>query len=155
MYATVGAAALAPLPVAAAVGVAEAVAADRRVRGSLGEHHQPALVRGGLVAAIRTTLAALLRAWLPLTLMALLVRRPRRRVPVLLVAAAAADVAESPALVGRVRGVVLRLVDHAAFGVGVWRGLVRIGRTGLDAVRPAVSRPGVRAEPAAGDTVSA
>lgn len=155
VYATVAAGVLAPFPVAAAVGAVEAVAADRRVAGSLDEHHDRQLVLGGLATATQTTVIALLRAWLPVTaIVAASGRRPRRRMVALLVGVVAAEVASTPRPLGWLRTVALRLVDHTAYGVGVWSGLNRVGRTGLSAIMPAVSRPGVRSDPPPGDTVS-
>jgi hypothetical protein len=62
-------------------------------------------------------------------------------------------VAEAPAAVGRMRTLALRLLDHGAYGLGVWEGLVRIGRPGLPAILPRLTRPGVRADAVTADTV--
>ena len=155
VYGSLAAALLAPLPAAGAVAASEMVAAQRRVQASLGAHHDPALVRGGLVAAVRSCVAALLRAGLPLTALLLLgTRRSRRRTLAILTAGAVAEVAESPRALGWVRAVALRLLDHSAYGWGVWTGLRSTGLTGLDAVRPVLSHRGVRAESTATDTVA-
>ncbi|MEM9463840.1 MAG: mycofactocin biosynthesis glycosyltransferase MftF [Actinomycetota bacterium] len=155
VYATLAAGVVAPTPVAVAIGATELVAARRRVRASLGEHHDPVLVHRGLVSAVRTSAIALLRALLPAVAVALLAgRRSRRRMTTVMVAAVAAEVAESPRRLGWVRTTGLRIVDHAAYGSGVWAGLLRAGSSGLAAIRPVVSRPGVRTDPAATDTVA-
>ena len=154
VYATIGAAVLAPAPVPAAVGAAEIVAAQRRVRASLGEHHDPGLVAGGLARALQSSVLAIVRAGLPFAvLLALSGRRRRRRLVALVVAAAAAEVAEAPASLGRARTLALRLLDHGAYGLGVWEGLVRNGRPGLPAILPRLTRPGVRADAVTADTV--
>lgn len=156
VYAAIASAAVAPVPVAVGVAAAEGVAAHRRVAASLGAHHDPALVRGGLLAAARSTVLAFLRAWLPVTAaVAFTGRRPRRRLAALLTAAVVAEVAQSPRHLGWIRTAAVRAVDHSAYGVGVWTGILRVGRRGLAAISPVLSRPGVRAEPTATDTVDA
>jgi mycofactocin system glycosyltransferase len=155
VYATVAAGVVAPLPVAVTIGAAETIAAQRRVSASLGDHHDPVLVRSGLTSAARTTVTALLRAWLPVTAVAVLLsHRSRRRLAALLAAATVAEVAASPRRVGWVRATALRLVDHAAYGWGVWSGVIRVGWSGSSAVRPVVSRRGVRADRGVADTVA-
>ena len=154
VYAAVAASVVTPIPVAVAVAAVEAAAADRRVAASLGEHHDRQLVRGGLGSAARSTITALVRAWLPITAaVAASGRRPRRRLAALIVGVVAIEVRSSPRSLGWFRTVLLRLVDHVAYGVGVWSGIVRVGRAGLGAVRPTVSRRGVRTDRATGDTV--
>lgn len=147
VYVATASALVAPAPVAVGLGAVELIAADHRVKASLGEHHDPTLVRAGLVAAARTTALACVRAWLPFTGAAVLAgRRLRRGIVGLVIGAVVAEAAASPRHLGWIRTVGLRVLDHGAYGIGVWQGLRRVGRRGMGAIRPAVSRRGVRAD---------
>ena len=100
------------------------------------------LAGGGTVAAARPLGSALSRTWWPLAIPAA-VAVPRLRLPVaaLILAPPLLDWADRRPPLGPVRYVAARLLDDAAYSLGVWQGCVR-RRT----VRPLlpVFRPGSR-----------
>ena len=83
------------------------------------------VVERGLLHACRSAVEASIRAWLPLTVVAVVgSRRIGRRLPVLVSAAVAVDWSARRRRLDPVRWAMIRLVDHGAYGVGVWRGIV-------------------------------
>ncbi|NDH88975.1 MAG: hypothetical protein EBY61_10275 [Actinobacteria bacterium] len=66
--------------------------------------------------------------------------------------AAAVEVLQRRPAVDPFRATTARLVDHLAYGVGVWQGIVR--ERSLTAVRPAHSEKGVRSTDASASTVT-
>ena len=153
LYGTLAAAVVAPGVFVAGAAAATVTAAQIRVRRALGEHHQPAAVNGAMAQAFGSTVAAIPRAWAPLALVAAAAgRRPRRRLAAMVVTAAAVEVLQRRPAVGPFRATTARLVDHLAYGVGVWQGVVR--ERSLTAVRPARSENGVRSTDASASTVT-
>ncbi|NDH96868.1 MAG: hypothetical protein EBZ17_05330 [Actinobacteria bacterium] len=137
----------------AGAAAATVTAAQIRVRRALGEHHQPAAVNGAMAQAFGSTVAAIPRAWAPLALVAAAAgRRPRRRLAAMAMTAAAVEVLQRRPAVDPFRATTARLVDHLAYGVGVWQGIVR--ERSLTAVRPAHSEKGVRSTDASASTVT-
>ena len=153
LYGTIAAAVVAPVAFVAGAAAATVTAAQIRVRRALGEHHQPAAVNGAMAQAFGSTVAAIPRAWAPMALVAAAAgRRPRRRLAAMVVTAAAVEVLQRRPAVGPFRATTARLVDHLAYGVGVWQGVVR--ERSLTAVRPARSENGVRSTDASASTVT-
>ncbi len=153
LYGTIAAAVVAPGALVAGAAAATVTAAQIRVRRALGEHHQPAAVNGAMAQAFGSTVAAIPRAWAPLALVAAAAgRRPRRRLAAMVVTAAAVEVLQRRPAVGPFRATMARLVDHLAYGVGVWQGVVR--ERSLTAVRPARSENGVRSTDASASIVT-
>jgi hypothetical protein len=70
----------------------------------------------------------------------------------MVVTAAAVEVLQRRPAVDPFRATTARLVDHLAYGVGVWQGVVR--ERSLTAVRPARSENGVRSTDASASTVT-
>ena len=152
LYGTIAAAVVAPGALVAGAAAATVTAAQIRVRRALGEHHQPAAVNGAMAQAFGSTVAAIPRAWAPLALVAAAGRRPRRRLAAMVMTAAAVEVLQRRPAVDPFRATTARLVDHLAYGVGVWQGVVH--ERSLTAVRPARSENGVRSTDASGSTVT-
>lgn len=153
VYGTIAAALVAPAPFVVGVAAGTIGAAQVRVRQALGEHHQPQAVTGAIAHAFGSTIAAIPRAWAPFALAAAITgRRPRRRLAAMVAAVAAVEVAQRRPAVDPVRATALRIVDHLAYGVGVWQGVVR--ERSLTAVRPARSEDGVRTADASASTVA-
>ena len=140
LYGTIAAAVVAPGALVAGAAAATVTAAQIRVRRALGEHHQPAAVNGAMAQAFGSTVAAIPRAWAPLALVAAAGRRPRRRLAAMVMTAAAVEVLQRRPAVDPFRATTARLVDHLAYGVGVWQGVVH--ERSLTAVRPARSEKG-------------
>ena len=108
------------------VAAATGAEVHRRVVAAFGSDTPLRLTRGAVEHAAGSTVAALLRAWWPFTLLAAaLSRRFRRRAVIGVVAVAAGEYARSGRRVAPVRGIAVRLADHLAYGVGVWKGVVR------------------------------
>lgn len=84
------------------------------------------LAGGGTLMAGELLGRTLLRAWLPLAL-PVAVAVPRLRLPLAAAAAAPAVLAyrRSGSELGAVPWVTLKLLDDAAYGLGVWRGCLR------------------------------
>ncbi len=153
LYGTIAAAVVAPRALVAGAAAATVTAAQIRVRRALGEHHQPAAVNGAMAQAFGSTVAAIPRAWAPLALVAAAAgRRPRRRLAAMVMTAAAVEVLQRRPAVDPFRATTARLVDHLAYGVGVWQGIVH--ERSLTAVRPARSENGVRSTDASASTVT-
>ena len=153
LYGTIAAAVVAPGALVAGAAAATVTAAQIRVRRALGEHHQPAAVNGAMAQAFGSTVAAIPRAWAPLALVAAAAgRRPRRRLAAMVMTAAAVEVLQRRPAVDPFRATMARLVDHLAYGVGVWQGVVH--ERSLTAVRPARSENGVRSTDASASTVT-
>ena len=152
LYGTIAAAVVAPGALVAGAAAATVTAAQIRVRRALGEHHQPAAVNGAMAQAFGSTVAAIPRAWAPLALVAAAGRRPRRRLAAMVMTAAAVEVLQRRPAVDPFRATTARLVDHLAYGVGVWQGVVH--ERSLTAVRPARSENGVRSTDASASTVT-
>jgi len=132
-----GVALVAPAPVIPLAAAATAVDVHRRVVAAWGSEAPVVITRGALEHATSSTVTALLRAWWPLTfLLAAVSRRARLRLVAALVAVVGGEYARSARRVGPVRGVALRLVDHFAYGVGVWRGV--IAERSATALRPVI-----------------
>ncbi|MAJ88754.1 MAG: hypothetical protein CL416_04010 [Acidimicrobiaceae bacterium] len=153
LYGTIAAAVVAPGALVAGAAAATVTAAQIRVRRALGEHHQPAAVNGAMAQGFGSTVAAIPRAWAPLALVAAAAgRRPRRRLAAMVMTAAAVEVLQRRPAVDPFRATSARLVDHLAYGVGVWQGIVH--ERSLTAVRPARSENGVRSTDASASTVT-
>ena len=152
LYGTIATAVVASGALVAGAAAATVTAAQIRVRRALGEHHQPAAVNGAMAQAFGSTVAAIPRAWAPLALAAAAGRRPRRRLAAMVMTAAAVEVLQRRPAVDPFRATTARLVDHLAYGVGVWQGVVH--ERSLTAVRPARSENGVRSTDASGSTVT-
>ena len=100
------------------------------------------LAGGGTVAAARPLGSALSRTWWPLAIpAAVAVRRLRLPVAALILAPPLLDWADRRPPLGPVRYVAARLLDDAAYSLGVWQGCLRHGT-----IRPLlpVFRPGSR-----------
>ncbi len=105
---------LGPIPVGAAAGGAVATATAAALHRKVGSWRLVVSLAGrGHLHAGRQLAAAVRRAWWPVLLPAAMVSRPVRRVVALAV------------LVGLREGGPLRVVDDAAYAVGVWHGAWR------------------------------
>jgi mycofactocin system glycosyltransferase len=136
-----GAAAIVPVRTVPGVVSATIAVVKRRVVAAFGDEAPPEITRGAVEHAARTTIIALVRAWWPITLLAACAsRRVRCRVGVALMGVSAAEYARSGRHIDPVRGVALRLVDHLAYGVGVWKGVVR--HRSMKALVPVVGNRG-------------
>ena len=143
----VGAALVAPAPAVPLIAAASAAEVHRRVVAAFGPDAPVDITRGVLGHGANSIVTALLRAWWPFTLLAATVsRRVRRRVGASLLAAVVVDYARSGRRVGLPAGIALRLADHLAYGVGVWRGVV--AGSSATALRPVIGTRR-RAAPAA------
>ncbi len=123
-----GLVAAAVVPARAIPGVVSATTAvvHRRVVAAFGDDAPPEISRGVIEHGAESTITALLRAWWPFTLLAALAsRRIRCRGAVALIGVTAVEYAHSQRRVDPVRGIALRLIDHLAYGVGVWKGVAR------------------------------
>lgn len=153
LYGTIAAVLVAPGAFVAGATAATVTAAQIRVRRALGEHHQPAAVNEAMAQAFGSTVAAIPRAWAPFAFVAAAAgQRPRRRLAAMVVTAAAVEVFQRRPAVDPLQATAARLVDHLAYGVGVWQGVVR--ERSLAAVRPARSENGVRSTDASASTVT-
>lgn len=120
------AATIVPLRAIPTVVAATTAVVHRRVVAAFGDEAPPEITRGAIEHAAGSTITALVRAWWPFTLLAALAsRRVRHRASVALVGVTAVEYARSGRRVDPVRGIALRLVDHLAYGIGVWKGVVR------------------------------
>ena len=100
------------------------------------------LAGGGTLAAARPLGSALSRTWWPLAIpAAVAVRRLRLPVTALILAPPLLDWADRRPPLGPVRYVAARLLDDAAYSLGVWQGCV--GRRTVRPLLP-VFRPGSR-----------
>ena len=123
--AAVSAGVLAPPPVAVLTAGVAAVVTRRRVAQAIGATVPAGVVERGLLHACRSVVDALLRAWWPITSLAMVSsRRLRRRLPALLLIGAVVDGTGRRRSPDPVRRTAIRLLDHTAYGVGVWRGVV-------------------------------
>lgn len=83
--------------------------------------------------------AAITRTWWPLALVAALFsRRARRTLIAAAVIPAALEWRQRHASIDPVRFLVIRILDDAAYGIGVWQGVRRHRRTA--AIRPSITR---------------
>ncbi|MEO0493143.1 MAG: mycofactocin biosynthesis glycosyltransferase MftF [Actinomycetota bacterium] len=152
VYGTVAAALVAPLPFVVGAAAGTVAAAQVRVRRALGEHHQPAAVNGAMAHAFGATVAAIPRAWMPIAAVAALAGpRPRRRLAAMIAAVAAVEVGQRRPAIDPIRATVIRVADHAAYGVGVWKGIVE--ERSFTAIRPARTEDGVRTTDTSASTV--
>ena len=153
LYGTIAAAVVAPGALVAGAAAATVTAAQIRVPPSAWGTSPAGAVNGAMAQAFGSTVAAIPRAWAPLALVAAAAgRRPRRRLAAMVMTAAAVEVLQRRPAVDPFRATTARLVDHLAYGVGVWQGVVH--ERSLTAVRPARSENGVRSTDASASTVT-
>lgn len=120
------AAVIAPARALPLVAAATGAEVHRRVTAAFGDEAPPQITRGAIEHSAGSTIAALVRAWWPVTLIgAAISRRFRRRAAVAVVVVAAAEYAGSSRRVNPLAGIFLRLVDQLAYGIGVWQGVLR------------------------------
>lgn len=144
------AAAVVPRRALPAVACATVALVHRRIGAAFGGEAPPGITGRAVEHAAGSTITALVRAWWPFTLLAgAASRRVRRRVGVALIGVSASEYARSGRHVDPVRGVGLRLVDHLAYGVGVWQGAMR--HRSMKALVPVV---GTRGHPSNTATVA-
>jgi hypothetical protein len=117
-----------------AVGIATSVALARKLR-SIPKSESMRLALTGHLHAGRLVASTITRVWWPVAAaMAIVSRRARRAVLVAALGPAAIDwVTHRPAL-HPARYAALRLLDDAAYGLGVWKGA--IAARSLDALVP-------------------
>jgi hypothetical protein len=144
-----------PLPAIPARAVPGPPPATPRVPGAPATHEQPAfpaawalalrLAAGGTVAAARPLGSALSRTWWPAAIpAALAIRKLRVPVAALILAPPLLDWADRKPPLDPVRYVAARLLDDAAYSLGVWQGCAA-RRT----LRPLLPLIGARRRPAA------
>ena len=99
----------------------------RRLSGLVDEPMQVAIriAGGGTARAALPALGGLTRAWAPLWVLGLLIRRTRRASALALLAPAAGDWVGNPGRLDPIRYTALHVADDVAYGAGVWAGCLR------------------------------